>query len=362
MPFSKERTELILSRIRGKLDSDSVNDWERSFLQNMEGLFLRHGPRTSLSKAQYSKLHKILKLERPKSDDKSTAVTPQQVGKPNSPSAQRPAVSTVQRRSRPRKRTASPAQIVYAPKRAIRRAQRKLFFPIVFVVGALGLLSALFDGGASSVQTRPVDSSTYAIVTGSSVNQREGPSTRNLVMGQLAEGTRVRVLTDQDGWSQITSPLGTGWMSSNYLAASGARVATPTNNNPISRTVSASEIRVIDGDTVAIRGQQANVRLVGFNAPEISSPACNAERQRGLQATNRLRTLLGEAESIQFQRVACSCRPGTEGTRECNYGRRCGVLSVDGTDVGRILIGEGLAVPYRCGATSCPPRPGNWCR
>lgn len=361
MPFSKERTELILSRIRGKLDSDSVNDWEQSFLQNMEALFLRHGPKTSLSKAQYSKLHKILKLERPKSDDKSTAVTPQQVGKPNAPSAQMPAVRTVQQRSRPRKRTASPAQIIYAPKRAIRRAQRKLFFPVILVMGVLGLLSALFDSGSSSVQTRPADSSTYAIVTGSSVNQREGPSTNNRVMGQLAEGTRVRVLTDQNGWSQITSPLGTGWMSSNYLAASGGRVPAPTNN-PSSRTVSASEVRVIDGDTVAIRGQQANVRLVGFNAPETGSPACNAELQRGLQATNRLKILLREAGSIQFQRVACSCRPGTEGTRECNYGRQCGLLSVDGRDVGRILIGEGLAVPYRCGATSCPPRPGNWCQ
>lgn len=361
MPFSKERTELILSRIRGKLDSDSVNAWERSFLQNMEALFLRHGPKTSLSKAQYSKLHKILKLERPKSDDKSIAVSPQQVGKPNPSSAQRPSVRTVEQRSQPRKRTTSPAQIIYAPKRAIRRAQRKLFFPIVLVMGILGLLSALFDGGSSSVQTRSADSSTYAIVTGSSVNQREGPSTNNRVMGQLAEGTRVRVLTDQNGWSQITSPLGTGWMSSSYLAASGVRVSAPTNN-PSSRTVSASEVRVIDGDTVAIRGQRANVRLVGFNAPETGSPACNAELQRGQQATNRLRILLREAGSIQFQRVACSCRPGTEGTRECNYGRQCGVLSLDGRDVGRILIGEGLAVPYRCGATSCPPRPGIWCQ
>ena len=362
MPFSKERTELILSRIRGKLDSNSVNDWERSFLQSMEALFLRHGPKTSLSKTQYSKLHKILKLERPKSDDKSVDVTPQQVGKQNPSSAQWPAARTVQQGSRPRKRTASPAQIIYAPKRAIRRTQRKLFVPIVLVMGILGLLSALFDGGSSSVQTRPADSSTYAIVTGSSVNQREGPSTDNRVMGQLAEGTRVRVLTDQNGWSQITSPLGTGWMSSNYLTPSRGSVPTPTNNNPSSRTVSASEVRVIDGDTVAIRGQQANVRLVGFNAPETGSPACNAELQRGQQATNRLRILLREAESIHFQRVACSCRPGTEGTRECNYGRQCGVLSVDGRDVGRILIGEGLAVPYRCGATSCPPRPGNWCR
>ena len=113
---------------------------------------------------------------------------------------------------------------------------------------------------------------------------------------------------------------------------------------------------------VDIRGQTANVRLVGFNAPEVSSPQCNAELDVGRRATARLRNLLQNAQAIEFERVACACKQGTKGTRRCNYGRQCGKLSVDGTDVGRILISEGLAVRYICGRNSCPPRPGNWCR
>ena len=151
-------------------------------------------------------------------------------------------------------------------------------------------------------------------------------------------------------------------MSSNYLQSRGEGVVGAGVTSTNTRSLSASSIRVIDGDTVDIRGQTANVRLVGFNTPEVSSPQCQAELDAGNRATARLNALVRNAQNIEFERVACACRPGTEGTRQCNYGRQCGTLKVDGTDVGRTLISEGLAVQYICGRTSCPPRPGNWCR
>jgi hypothetical protein len=42
----------------------------------------------------------------------------------------------------------------------------------------------------------------------------------------------------------------------------------------------------------------------------------------------------------------------------CNYGRACGVLTVEGEDVGNILMAENLAHPYECGRYSCPRRAG----
>jgi hypothetical protein len=65
---------------------------------------------------------------------------------------------------------------------------------------------------------------------------------------------------------------------------------------------------------------------------------------------------------LDFTFVACSCPTGTQGTLLCNYGRACGVLRAGGRDVGEILIAEGLAVPFVCGATRCPPTPRPWCR
>jgi endonuclease YncB( thermonuclease family) len=113
--------------------------------------------------------------------------------------------------------------------------------------------------------------------------------------------------------------------------------------------IDAGDIRVIDGDTIRVHHKQPNVRLVGFNAPETRRASCDAERDLGDKATRRLRELVRAANL------------GTEGTHACNYGRRCGTLKADGRDVGEILNAERLAVPFKCGATRCPPTPKPWC-
>jgi endonuclease YncB( thermonuclease family) len=121
---------------------------------------------------------------------------------------------------------------------------------------------------------------------------------------------------------------------------------------------STPHIEVIDGDTVRFNG--ARYRLVGIDTPERGDKArCDDERRRAEAATKRLRALVASGDA-RLTRVACSCRPGQEGTRNCNYGRLCGSLSIGGRDVGSILISEGLAHPYVCGATSCPAR-RPWC-
>ena len=118
---------------------------------------------------------------------------------------------------------------------------------------------------------------------------------------------------------------------------------------------------ITDGDTVQIHGESKGTRLVGFNTPETYRPRCDQELALGQQATARLQSLVRNADQVDLQLVACACPPGTQGTDACNFGRSCGVLRVDGRDVGDILIAEGLAVPFRCGPTSCPRMPRPWC-
>jgi endonuclease YncB( thermonuclease family) len=140
------------------------------------------------------------------------------------------------------------------------------------------------------------------------------------------------------------------------LATLATVTAAPTGAEPIA----PADIYVIDADTIRVRNQPPNVRLVGFNAPETRHAACVAEQQLGDRAKNRLRELVRVGE-LDLTYVACSCPPGTAGTPACNYGRACGVLKAAGRDVGAILITEGLAVPFVCGATSCPRTPRPWC-
>jgi endonuclease YncB( thermonuclease family) len=128
----------------------------------------------------------------------------------------------------------------------------------------------------------------------------------------------------------------------------------------IAEPIDPSDIRVIDGDTIRVYHQQPNVRLVGFNAPETRHAECPAEFELGSRATRRLRDLI-RGGNLDFIYVRCSCPPATQGTFACNYGRDCGTLKSNGRDVGAILIEEGLAVPFVCGATHCPKTPRPWC-
>src|SRR5262249_34623549 len=96
----------------------------------------------------------------------------------------------------------------------------------------------------------------------------------------------------------------------------------------------AAPISVIDGDTVRANGRV--YRLVGFDTPESGSLArCERERKLADAATSRLRELSATGQPA-LERISCSCPRGTEGTRECNYGRFCATLRADGRDVGDI--------------------------
>lgn len=127
-----------------------------------------------------------------------------------------------------------------------------------------------------------------------------------------------------------------------------------------SAAIDPETIRVLDGDTIEVGAERKRVRLIGFNAPETNGAACQRERDIGLQASQRLSSLIA-SEPADLQLVPCACRAGTEGTPACNYGRACGILKVDGVDVGATLIKEGLAVPFVCSKARCPPTPRPWC-
>jgi endonuclease YncB( thermonuclease family) len=139
----------------------------------------------------------------------------------------------------------------------------------------------------------------------------------------------------------------------------GTMLLVLTLAEPVSaEAISPSEIHVIDGDTIRAHGHP--YRLTDFDAPETGRRSqCDSERALGHRATARLQALI-ERGVLDLKRIQCSCPAGTEGTRFCNFGRRCGKLTVNGRDVGAILIAEGLARPFRCSATRCPPISG-WC-
>jgi len=129
--------------------------------------------------------------------------------------------------------------------------------------------------------------------------------------------------------------------------------ATPAVAEPIA----PAAISVVDGDTIDVAPDR--YRLVGFDTPEISTPRRRVgpdERALGMKASARLKEIIA-AGGLDLQPVRCSCpdRKIADGT--CNFGRKCGLLTANGENVGATLIREGLAKSFICGRTSCPKMP-----
>jgi hypothetical protein len=125
--------------------------------------------------------------------------------------------------------------------------------------------------------------------------------------------------------------------------------------------ITANDITVVDGDTIDARGQR--FRMIGYDTPEVATPRRKVgpdERAAAKIAKERFTELL-KGGSLDLTEVPCSCSAAKLRNDKCNHGRKCAVLSLDGKNIGDILIAEELAVSYVCSPTKCPPMP-NWPR
>ncbi len=101
--------------------------------------------------------------------------------------------------------------------------------------------------------------------------------------------------------------------------------------------------KVVDGDTLVVVAQiwidqrlRTKVRIFGIDAPELRS-RCKAERRQAQAARKALRNLLKGRRAV---------------LREIRYGKYAGrviarVFNLDGVDVGRALLKDGVVRAYR---------------
>lgn len=100
----------------------------------------------------------------------------------------------------------------------------------------------------------------------------------------------------------------------------------------------ALSFTVTDGDSVRFDGQPH--RIANIDAPELRHAQCDAERRLALVAKRRLAEILasGEVKVIVGD-------PATGRTFD-KYRRILATITVDGRDVGEMLIEEQLARPW----------------
>lgn len=135
-----------------------------------------------------------------------------------------------------------------------------------------------------------------------------------------------------------------------WPALAAAMVASVIAGAARADPIALADIRVIDRDTIVARG--LTTRLVGFDAPELGSHArCGIERMLAARAWSRLHQLVASAQQIDLKPVACSCRPGTEGTPACNYGRAAPYCASTARTSARCSLPKGWRTLSTAGAT-----------
>lgn len=121
------------------------------------------------------------------------------------------------------------------------------------------------------------------------------------------------------------------------IAVLATTISSPIYQLPINFTV-------VDGATVA-SSTGASFRLRGVAAPELQSPACRQEIERAFEAKFRLEELLASGVVKIYPVDAAIDREPVQAK-----------ITVDGRDVGEILLSEGLVIRERNGRDWCSAR------
>lgn len=95
----------------------------------------------------------------------------------------------------------------------------------------------------------------------------------------------------------------------------------------------ALAINVIDGDTLEIDGEM--IRIANIDAPELHDAKCDAERRLAIVAKDVLARIVVKPGLVVTR--------GWEGRLLDPYGRTLATLSVNGQDIGDIMVKGHLA-------------------
>jgi len=124
----------------------------------------------------------------------------------------------------------------------------------------------------------------------------------------------------------------------------GGRYLLPDPFEKPGEAISALDIRVVDGDTIDLRGER--IRLPNLDAPEMPGrAACREEGELALQAKAKLAETLRTGPLILLHRQTMTSRD--------QYGRTLARITVDGIDVSKTLRQAGVARLYGFGWGWC---------
>ena len=136
------------------------------------------------------------------------------------------------------------------------------------------------------------------------------------------------------------------WAKMRWIWVIGLTLVCGTAQGETPRAQDCQVSQVVDGDTLHLicDERRYKLRLLGYDTPEISRPACAREAAAGARATRALQALVATG-------------PGTALRLDGRdrYGRDLGELAIGGQDVATVMLASGFARPYSGG------RRQSWC-
>jgi endonuclease YncB( thermonuclease family) len=131
-----------------------------------------------------------------------------------------------------------------------------------------------------------------------------------------------------------------------FAVALLAAAANPAQGETLAGPVAADVIRVVDGDTLALRARiwigldlVVNARIRGIDTPEMNGK-CDREKAAAVAARAQLEAIVGDG-GVQLRQI-----------ENDKYAGRvvADVVADDGTELGPAMIASGLARPYDGGS------------
>ena len=108
-----------------------------------------------------------------------------------------------------------------------------------------------------------------------------------------------------------------------------------------------ASVNIVDGDTIKVHG--TTIRLAEIDTPESYQPRCEAELVLALKAKERLCQLL-DSGTVTYKVTGFD-----------RYGRTLAQVFAGENNVGKTLIKEGYALPYKPGSAAKLKRLRAWC-
>jgi N-acetylmuramoyl-L-alanine amidase len=107
-----------------------------------------------------------------------------------------------------------------------------------------------------------VPEKTQAKANSNQLRVRSGPGTSFQVIGSLSKGQSVTILSSNENWYKISSPVVDGWVSKAYISTTS--VKQETSASPAAAHVSGTATAVVNTDTLNIRkGPSSSSTIVG---------------------------------------------------------------------------------------------------